>query len=432
MTPARRPRFWRHRPNARRAVHVATALIACLVLAVGCTKSSPPRGDGPLVWAVGGIEAGDRGPAFDVAEMWNRRHPHGPTVRVEGMPEAADEQRQVMAIELNAGLPGFDILTLDVIWTGQFAERGWLVELHDLRTKIKEVSLLAPFESANWDGKLWACPFTSGVGLLYYRSDLVPKPPTDWDALMEVGLDAGRKAGIAPFVGQGAQYEGLVVNFLEYFWAAGGDLFDRGVSEVRFREEPAERALEFMRKARERGFYDHDFSGMKEEEARLAFQSGKAVFMRNWPYAYRYLNEEGSNVARKFGIVPLPTFDGHPPVAALGGQNLAVSRFSRNAQGAKEFVEFASTDPDVQRLLAQKHALAPAMASVYTDLSVDPLMELVGRVLPRAKPRPPVPDWSAISDEIQQQVFPSYVGQRDQKQAVKAIRKFLELTVAER
>lgn len=436
MSPTRHPACGERRPKPRRTVHLVTALIACLMLAVGCSNSSqPPKADGPLVWAVGGIDAGERGPAFDVAEMWNRRHPNGPKVRVEALPESSDEQRQLMAIELNAGLSGLDILTLDVIWTGEFAERGWLAELQDLRETIEEVSLPAQLESATWNDTLWASPYTSNVGLLYYRSDLVPEAPTSWDELMEVGLEAGRKANIAPFVGQGAQYEGLVVNFLEYFWGAKGDLFDSDGSEVRFHEEPAQRALNFMRKALQEEFYHSGFPDMREEEARLAFQSGEAVFMRNWTYAYRLLNdpesEPESEVIGKFGIAPLPTFDGNQPVAALGGQNLAVSRFSQNAGAAKDFVEFASTDPEVQRFLAQKHGLAPAMASVYDDLSADPLMELVGGVLPTAKPRPPVPEWSAISDEIQQQVFPSYKGNRDPERAVTAIRTFLELTVAE-
>jgi multiple sugar transport system substrate-binding protein len=388
-----------------------------------------------LVWAIGAIDAAPGGPAPEIADLWNQAHPDGPQVRLHALPPSADDQRQLMATELNAGLPEFDILTLDVVWTGEFAVNGWLADLQRMRSSLERLSLAAPLRSATWNGTLWGAPFTSDAGVLYYRTDLVDKPPTTWEELVRVGLAAGAKAGIAPFVGQGAQYEGMVVNYLEYLWGAGGDLFNAKATDVDFRDGPARQALEFMRDARQRGFYAKDFDKMKEEDARAAFQKGEAVFMRNWPYAYPQLKgtsgSAASKVGDRFGIAPLPTFDGKGTTAAIGGHNLAVSRFSDNRRAAEQFVAFASTNAPVQRLLAKKFSRGPAMASVYADpdLLGDPVMSLLGRVLKDAKPRPPTPEWSAISDEIQQNVFPAYTGALDPATAVKGIRSFLELTV---
>ena len=423
----------RHTTSAitRRSLALRLALVsAVVVVATSCTSAGQRQSPTDLVWAIGAIEAGPDGAASGIAAMWNDRHPEGPKVRVEALPESADDQRQLMAVELNAGLTGLDILSLDVIWTGEFAKAGWLVDLQSVRSEIEQASLPGPFQSATWGGKLWAAPFTTGAGFLYYRTDLVREPPTTWEELMKVGLDAGRKARIAPFVGQGAQYEGMVVSWLEYLWGAGGDLFDHSGTSVIFEEEPARRALEFMRKARQNGFYPPDFSRMKEEDARTAFQSGDAVFMRNWPYAFRDLNSPDSQVRNRFGIAPLPTFDGRGTVSALGGYNLAVNRASENVEGAKEFVRFASTTREVQRDLALKHSLPPTMTSVYDDLADDPVMALLGKVLPQSRPRPPTPEWSSISDEIQQQVFPAYNGEGDPGPALKAIHRFLQLTLA--
>lgn len=406
------------------------AILALLLLFNACASSTDRAESGELVWVIGEIEAGQDGPAKAVADLWNEFHE--PKVRVEALPRSADEQRQILAIELNAGLTNFDIATLDVIWTGEFAESGWLVDLESMRRPIEEESLPGPFQSATWRGRLWAAPFTTGAGFLYYRKDLVPTPPRTWKELQAVGIKAGDKAGIAPFVGQGAQYEGMVVNFLEYFWAAGGELFSPDGTEVRFKEGPARRAIDFMRNAVQKGFYPPGFRSMTEEEARNAFQSGNAVFMRNWPYAYPLVTARDSKVADRVGIAPLPTFDdGKETISALGGQNLAVSPFSKNVKAAKEFVKFASTSPEVQRMIGAEHSRAPTMSSVYEALAEDPVMALLEKVLPYAKPRPPAPAWAAISDEIQQQVYPAYIGERDPDTAISAIRSFLERSIEE-
>jgi multiple sugar transport system substrate-binding protein len=419
-----------------RAGRRAVVLLVVVLVAAACTSGSKGPSTGTeLVWAIGAIEAGDDGPAQEVANLWNDSHPDGPRVRVWALPDSADEQRQLMAIELNAGLQGFDILSLDVVWTGEFAESGWLVDLEDVREDIEEVSLRAPFQSATWKGKLWAAPFTSGAGILYYRKDLVPTPaPETWEELLRVGTEAAERAGIEPFVGQGAQYEGMVVNFLEYFWAAGGEMFDGDAREVRFGPEAAERAIKFMHSARKGGFYASEFSSMREQDALEQFRKGNAVFMRNWPYAYDLLDEEESKLTEdQVGIARLPVFEeGNGPASALGGQNLAVSRYARDIGAAKEFVKFASTDRRVQELLGGKFSLAPTMASAYRELANDPMMDLLSQVLPDAKPRPPTPYWASISDEIQQQVFPAYATDRPaHKDAVEAIRAFLERSLRE-
>lgn len=412
-------------PGLTRRAVLATA---AAIVATGCARRTP-RPSEDLVWAVGAIDAAPGGPASDVAALWNDHHRGDPRIRVEALPQAADEQRHLMAIELNAGLRGFDILSLDVPWTGEFAVNGWLANLGDLRDVITKAALPGPLRSATWKGQLWAAPFTTSAGLLYYRSDLVPDVPRSWDELVRVGHEAADRAGIEPFVGQGAQYEGMVVQYLELLWGAGGDLFNGRGTAVDFEEGPALRALEFMSEARRSGFYARGFPTMTEDGARAAFQAGRAVFMRNWPPAEKLLRSKDSAVRDTFGIAPLPTLRGGGTVSAVGGQNLAVSRFSRNAEAAKEFVQFASTTAQVQLHLATEHSVPPAMRSVYADLKADQVMQLLAEILPASRARPPAPQWSAISDEIQQAVYPAYNGQREPVQAVRDVRRFLELTL---
>jgi multiple sugar transport system substrate-binding protein len=412
---------------SRRAV-----LAAAVLAAAGCAGAVDPGSRAELGWATGGVPPSDRDRALDIAARWNKLHPNGPKVRVEALALSTNEQHQLLTLELNAGLSGFDILDLDVVWIPDFAQRGWLVDLQDLRPAIEHAALPNPMQTAIWNGKLWAAPYTTDAGILYYRADLVDTPPTTWEELIEIGRQVGERNGIAPFVADGARHEGLVIQYLEYFWSLGGDVLGKDGQSVLFQPDKARQAAEFMWKAFHEGFYAPGFNTMTLEDTRKTFQSGEAVFLRSWPYAYQPMNgkDPDSQVAGKVGIAPLPTFAGFRPVAALGGHNLAVSAFSRNIPAATEFVRFVSTSRDMQLALAQRHSLAPTMAAAYHDLASDPMMALLAKVLPTAKPRPATPEWFTISAELQQRIFAAYTGDREPTAAaVEALRKFLVATI---
>jgi multiple sugar transport system substrate-binding protein len=402
------------------AVGLAAALSAC----------GGPGGEAEeeqaLTWAIGA--GGATATHEAVIDAWNEENPDVP-VTLDLLPEDADGQRQQMSLELNAGGDQFDILAVDVVWTGEFAQNGWLESLEDVRGEVEGQLLQGPLESAQWNGELWAIPYNTNAGLLYYRTDLVDEPPRTWDELKEVGLEVAEQEGISAFVAQGAQYEGMVVNYLEYLWGAGGDLFDDDGNVVYGDDDAAVAAVEFMRESLDDGFYAPGFNTMQEEEARNEFQSGNAVFMRNWPYVFPLASDEAeSEVAGDFAVAPLPSFDGESHPSSTGGFNLAVSAFSSNPEAARDFAVFAATSMDAQRALTEG-GLVPVLEAMYDELADDPLLAVLGEALPDARPRPSVPRWNDISVEIQQEVFPAYNGQADAEQAVQAVRQLLEETV---
>ncbi|HEX2297027.1 MAG TPA: extracellular solute-binding protein, partial [Pseudonocardiaceae bacterium] len=189
------------------------------------------------------------------------------------------------------------------------------------------------------------------------------------------------------------------------------------------------KAAGFMQKAFREGLFAPGFETMIHNDARDVFQAGQAVFMRSWPYVYRDMNKPNpdSQVTGKVGIAPLPTFAGAGPVNTLGGHNLAVSRFSDNPSAAAEFVRFVSTSKEAQRKLAEL-SYAPTLRETYTEMKGDPLIDLLGTLLPESKPRPADPEWTTISEEIQQQIFAAYTGDEDPGPEIDALRAFLAAT----
>ncbi|WP_044495969.1 ABC transporter substrate-binding protein [Nesterenkonia massiliensis] len=399
-----------------------TVGIAAALVLTSCT---PDGGESEeLVWAIGGPEAQTGGLHEGIVELWNEQNPDTP-VRIEALPEGAG-QREQHSLVLQAEGDDFDILAVDVVWTGEYAENGWVESLEGVRDEIEAVSLAGPLESAQWGGELWAAPYNSNGAMLVYRTDLVDTPPTTWDELCEVALQVQDETDIGGLTAQGARYEGLVVNWLEYFWSAGGELYNEDQTEVAFDVELATEVLEWMAEANESGCFAPGFNTAQEDDARNEFQQGNAVFQRNWPYVYALLEEDGGEASENFEIAPLPTFTGEGTISALGGYNNAVSAFSNNKEAATDFVVWLSTDEEVQRTLAEVGSVPPTMASVYDDLADDPVMSLLGDILEEARSRPPSPAWPEISVEMQRLIFEAYNGDMDPQRAAEGIRDVLE------
>ncbi|GAA1462885.1 ABC transporter substrate-binding protein [Nocardiopsis exhalans] len=419
---------WHRRHSWRAGGAAAAALVLTLASACGEPPGEEPDAEGEpaglaedpqFVWAVTGA---DRQIHEDVARLWNENNPDQ-EVEVFFLAPTADEQRQAMFQDLQSQAGEFDVLGLDVIWTGEFADFGYIESLEDLRPEIEGVSLEGAVDSSQWQQELYALPYSSNGAFLYYRTDLIDEPPTTWDELYETGTAAAEEEGISAYVGQGDQYEGFVVNYLEMFWSAGGELFDDAQENSTFLEgDAAQTALDFMTEGQESGFFAEGFDSMVEDDARALFQAGEAVYMRNWPYAVPLLEgEEGedSEVAGDFAVAPLPTFTGEGTTSALGGLNNAVSTLSENQDLAREFVLWAATDPEAQAVLAG-HSLPPTMLSAY-DEADDPNLELLGEILADAHARPPVPGYNSLSLVIQDNLHPAFLGQQDADSALEAV-----------
>jgi trehalose/maltose transport system substrate-binding protein len=126
-----------------------------------------------------------------------------------------------------------------------------------------------------------------------------------------------------------------------------------------------------------------------------AWQTGNAVFMRNWPYAYLLGNGEDSAVAGLFDVAPLPMGEGEGATSAatLGGWNVAVSRYGDNQEIAIDFALYvASAEAQKQRAINEGNL--PTIQALYEDadvLAANPYMARWQDVFLNAVPRPSAP-----------------------------------------
>jgi multiple sugar transport system substrate-binding protein len=289
-------------------------------------------------------------------------------------------------------------------------------------------------EPATWNGRVWAMPWLMNVGVLYYRTDLLARhrlqPPKTWEALVDqiVRVTAAeRDPRLDGVVWQGRQYEGLTVNALEAMWANGARVLgDDGTAFPE--EERAAGGLAFMRALIVSGVSPSWVTAADEEMSRRHFGDGRAIFLRNWPYAMDLFQAEGSPVRGKVGIAALPgRVGGARHAASSGGAHLAVDRRTRHPELAAAFVRFMAS-AEAQKAMAMGGALNPTRMALYRDPDViraHPDFPVIHDLMLRARPRPVTPAYLMLSTTLQPEFSAALVGVKSPRQAVEHARRRL-------
>ena len=291
--------------------------------------SSMENAKGNVTVCMGKDTGGDVTPAIKAFNAQN----NGVTAKLLEFSTSADEQRQQFVQRQEAKSGECDVFSSDVIWTAEFASQKWLYDLTPYIDTRRDELIPATLETATFDGKVWGMPQQTDAGFLYYRTDQVKTKPTTWQ---EVYADAAAKDGI---VYQGAPYEGLTCNFLELAFAAGGKVLSDDGKKSEINSPENVKALQLMVDGVKNGVAARGVTTYMEEESRRYFESGKATFMRNWPYAYA-LGEKAKAVKGKFDVMPFPEFEGGGKAGILGGHNQVVSVYSKNPGGALKWIDY--------------------------------------------------------------------------------------------
>ncbi|MBY3343735.1 ABC transporter substrate-binding protein [Rhizobium laguerreae] len=322
----------------------------------------------------------------------------GNQVKLVTMPSSSSEQFSQYRLWLAAGNKDVDVYQTDVIWAPQLAD-----QFVDLKEAAKDVvgqffpSIIA---SQTVNGRLVALPLFTDAPALFYRKDLLEKygkqPPKTWDEMAATAKeiqDKERQAGqkdLWGYVFQGNSYEGLTCNGLEWVKSSGGGQIVEPDGTISINNEKAAAALE-----RAKGWIGTisppGVLAYQEEESRGVWQTGNAVFMRNWPYAYSLGNGADSAVKGKFDVMTLPVAAvGDKPSSTLGGWNLAVSKYSEKQDAAIALVKFLASK-DVQKARAIELSNLPTLTDLYDDKDVaaaQPFMPNWKPIFQDAVPRP--------------------------------------------
>jgi multiple sugar transport system substrate-binding protein len=272
--------------------------------------------------------------------------------------------------------------------------------------------------------------------MLYYRSDLLEaagytEPPRTWDELKEQARAVQEQSGTQyGYVFQGADYEGGVVNALEYIWTSGGDVLE-GNQEVVIDSPEARRGLEIERSMIDDSIAPAGVTQYKEQEVATIFLGGDAVFMRNVPRMYALASDpnESSISPDQIRITSLPVAEeGLQSYSSLGGWNFFMNANTKDPDAAYEFIRFMSA-PEQQKYRAIEGSVLPARQELYEDqelLQEVPVAELGQEAIQNTRPRPVSPFYSDMSLRMAEQFNASLNGEVSPDEALSTLQEQLE------
>jgi len=353
-------------------------------------------------------------------KAFNKANP-GLNVKLIEFPESADEQRNQFVQRQQAKAADCDVFYSDVIWTAEFAQQKWLYDMTPYVESRTEEFIPSTLATITYQEKQWGVPHKTNAGFLYYRTDQVDKVPETWQEVYDI---AAKNDGIAY---QGASYEGLTVNFLELAFAAGGKILSDDGTKPEIDSPENVKALKFMVDGIKSGAAPKAVTTYMEEPARRTFESGKATFMRNWPYCYA-LAQEAPKTKGKFEVVPFPGFEGGGKAGILGGANLVISTYSKNPGGALKFIDYM-THEERQSEDVVKFSDASPLKAVYDDPAVQkaqPFSDELKTAIEQAKTRPVSPVYSQVSAAIYKNVNKALSGNVAPEEALKKAQSDME------
>jgi multiple sugar transport system substrate-binding protein len=405
----RRPgrRTGSHAFTRHKIAGLATVLVAVLAAAViaGCGGSS---GKGPVTlnWYVFPEPSG----SFATAAQDCSANSGGKyKISINFLSTSSDQQRVSLVRRLAANDSSIDILAMDVDWTAEFATAKWIRPVPvAFAAQIKSQDLAGPVQTASWKGQVWAVPINSNTELLWYRKDLVPTPPKTWTQMIAEANALAAKGKPHYIEEQGAQYEGLTVWFNSLVNSAGGQILGPN-DKVEVGPTTATAASIMHQLATSKGA-DPSLNVSMEGPGQVAFQSGTAAFMINYPFVWSATMMGNPKVGKEMGYALFPRVKpGLAPHVAIGGYNLAVSAHSKHPALAFRALQ-CLTQPQNQTRDAIKGGLAPVAASIYDQPSFEkayPFHQLIKEQLETYGIRPQTPAYADVTLAIQKALSPT-------------------------
>jgi len=403
---------------------IAGWIIAIALALTGCGDPSSSPADETVVLSVL-MEPDGRGAWRALFDRFEEEHPGVRVNLVEG-PASTDTREDLYVNALLSGSGDFDLVYADVIWVPKFAAAGWLEDLRDYWDEWDSF-VPASVEGGTYKGGIYRVPTQLNGGLLYYRKDLLEEigadPPQTFAEMAAISKTL-QAAGRWGYVWQGKQYEGLVCNYLEILRGFGGFWIDPETEKIGLNSPAAVDALAFLCDA-VGTISPPGVTTYAEEDSRLLFQSGGAVFLRNWPYVYKLMAVEQSPMFENVGIAPMPANPGGESAATLGGAGFAIVKSSPVKNVAWALIEFVAS-PESVRFMNEKIGLQPARRNFYEE-STDPMQQALYEVLQRTTPRPPIPQYAQASDILQRRLSAAITGQMSPADALAAATRETEL-----
>lgn len=418
-----RLKFLEIKPRKNR---ISTTLIIVTILGILCSSISPALTQEKPVNIQVLISAITATQLESIQADFNKTHPN---INLE-IVKAPNDTNLVEDLYTSSFLLGdspYDLAYMDTVWVPKFAAANWLQDLSEKidKQQLQETYVSGDIEGGSYQNKLYRMPLSSNGGMLYYRTDLLKKggfePPNTFEELIKISQELQQQGLVEwGYLWQGKQYEGLSAMFIEILKGYGGFWVNPETNEVGLDKPEAIEAVNFLRTTITAGISPPGVTTYAEEETRRLFQSGKTVFLRNWPYVYPLASK--SEIAGKFAIKPMVHASGKESGACSGGWGLGIVKSTKHPEEAWEVIQYFNK-PEVQRKFILETGLVPARKSLFNDkilVAEFPYLPNLFPVVENSVLRPPIAQYAQASDILQRYLSVALTGSRTPELAMKA------------
>lgn len=390
----------------------SSLLVAAATLALAAGGCGDDEAAGPvLTWYINPDPAPPPGfeGAFGQPGIAERCSTAEYSIRTAQLPTSASEQRIQLARRLAAGDDSIDLVSLDPVFTAEFAHAGFLAGIPpDRQRSLAEGMLSGALEGATWKGQLAVVPMWANTQVLWYRrsfaeaAGLSMEQPVTWDRIIEVASAQGGKVGV-----QANKYEGYVVWINALIEGAGGEILtdaEAGDDASIHLDSPAGvAAAQVVHKLATSRAAEADLSVSNEGTVLGPFEE-HGGFQVNWTFVYTHYSPD-SAVHGDLGWARYPrTLAGRPSRPPIGGINVGIGAWTRYPEAALEAIS-CITSLENQVRFALETGQMPAREAAYdapalTSRFPPDLLALYRESIAEAGPRPATPYWATIVNAI--------------------------------
>jgi multiple sugar transport system substrate-binding protein len=354
----------------------------------------------------------------------------GLDVQLEGM--AYDDQRQKTLIAVAAG-QGPDIVQLDCIWVGEFADGKTVIDLSPYYASWKGASDVPDnyLKAAQFNGKYYGVWLNSDVRFLTWEKSAVKDAgfdplvaPKTWEELANNAVKAQKTPSLWGYGFPAFSTDHTADRFYPFLWQGGGEILTADYKKAAFNSDAGVAALQMMTDMmRKYKVSPVDLMTTGEGDVTKAVDEGKYAYgIRVGPGvgADRFKGDATAFLAAR-GVAHLPLPPGGKQATGSGGWLLGITRDSKQADIAWEYITVV-VDQTNAAPFWKYNTMVPvsksAAANVKEYEAAFPYFNLVGEALTFTHFRPPIPAYTKLSVPLVTGIQKALAGQATPKAAL--------------
>jgi multiple sugar transport system substrate-binding protein len=378
--------------------------------------------------------ADPRGVNAKIIKLYESRNPNVKVEYIQTPAGGADRVHDKQATMMAAGDGSIDIINTDVIWPPEFAAAGWLLPLDDVfPPEVQKQYVPAMIDAQTVGGHIYGFPYLNDIGNFYYRKDILEQAgadvPETWFDLVEVSQKLQRQPDLIGYIATFFPDQQLMCNYTEYLWSNNGEFFDSTGKKIMFTSPQSVEAVQFMVDLIHKyKIVQPGITTMGLDDGRKIFTEGKAIFHRNWNYAWARSQSPESKIAGKVGLDKVPRFPNGPFATTLGGWSFSVNRFTKYKKESAELAKFLG-GWDAQKIRAIEGERTPTILKLLNDPDVVAVYPVYPRMMDTAygaKARPKSPFYTQISDIFQKELSQALILRKTPRQALQDAAREIE------